>query len=1561
MNIMSILIAPTKKINLFVCLLFASMLSFGQRLDSTQGVILASEFHITRPLSEIFAENPVDESVQIPKAEMPDKKHRQPQHFPLAKEGDPLYGNDPSGIQQESGEIPGLPVKVNWAGQVPAGSFRPYDPSGAVGPSHYIQMINSTTFKVYDKVTGTVLLTGTLGNLWSPATANAGDPIVMYDKPANRWFLAQFGSGNQIYIAVSQTSNPLGAWYTYTYVSSQFPDYLKFGIWHDAYYMTSNQGTQKVFAFNRAEILAGTPGARSIFINYSPPLPSGFFCPLPADAGDGTLPPAGTPCPILSYSDNGWGVGYSDAVNIYNMSVNWVPAIPTATITLAANVATAAFNANYNPSWDDCVQPGTAQKLDGIGGVLMYRSQWKSWSGYNTIVLNWGVEISASQRGIKWCEIRQNQTTGVWSMYQEGIYAPGTDTRWMGTIAMNDAGAIGMSYIRSNSTTMYPSLYYTGRQSCDPLGTLPIAETLIAAGTCSQTGGLNRVGDYSHMTVDPSDGITFWGTSEYMGGTTGTYSAARTRIFSFPITSCGVAAGVSIAITAGANPTCAGQNITFTATPVNGGTLPAYQWKVNGGNVGTNSPTYSTTSLTTGQIVTCVMTSNLAGVTGNPATSNAITITVNTLPSVGTTVTSATICGGATTSITGTGANTYTWNPGALSGTTVNVSPAATMTYTVTGTNTATGCTNTSTRLITVNPQPSVGTTVTSATLCAGTSTSITGTGANTYTWNPGALSGTTINVTPATTTTYTVTGTNTATGCTKTATRLITVNTLPSVGTTVTLATICAGASTSITGTGANTYTWNPGALSGTTINVTPAITTTYTVTGTNTATGCTNTSTRLVTVNAQPSVGTTVTLATICAGGSTGITGTGANTYTWNPGALSGTTINVTPATTTTYTVTGTNTTTGCTKTATRLITVNPQPSVGTTVTLATICAGASTSITGTGANTYTWNPGALSGTTINVTPATTTTYTVTGTNTTTGCTKTATRLITVNPQPSVGTTVTLATICAGASTSITGTGANTYTWNPGALSGTTINVTPATTTTYTVTGTNTATGCTNTSTRLITVNPQPSVGTTVTSATICAGASTSITGTGANTYTWNPGALSGTTINVTPAATTTYTVTGTNTATGCTNTSTRLITVNPQPSVGTTVTSATICAGVSTSITGTGANTYTWNPGALSGTTINVTPAATTTYTVTGTNTATGCTNTSTRLITVNPQPSVGTTVTSATICAGVSTSITGTGANTYTWNPGALSGTTINVSPATTTTYTVTGTNTTTGCTKTATRLITVNPQPSVGTTVTSATICAGASTSITGTGANTYTWNPGALSGTTINVSPAVTTTYTVTGTSTATGCTKTATRTITVTPCGSIVNLKLFIEGYYIGAGLMTPVMLNQGVAGATASHADTITVELRNTSTPFAVAATLKTVMNVNGTAVCNFPLSGNYYLAVKHRNAVQTWSKNPVTLGAVPITYDFSTALNKAYGDNQQALGGGVFGLFSGDLATDENVDLLDLGNLEFDISNFSFGYFASDNNGDGNVDLLDLPIEETNISNFIFSQHP
>jgi hypothetical protein len=653
-------------------IVLAAFLAFGitavnaQNEQPGSGFIVAKAFRVTKPLRDMPGVN----ETKLQKAEQKeskDRSRRQPQYFEFTGADGMPYGNESTSLQTKPGSIPAGQLKANFAGQSSGGS-RPFDPSGAAGPNHYVQMINATTMRVYNKTTGSTIGSAiSLGTIWNPDTQNNGDPIVMYDKAADRWFLAQFGSffNNEIYIAISTTGDPLGSYYTYTFESPSFPDYLKFSVWQDGYYMTANTNTQRVFAFERDAMIAGTPGARSVFASFNPPDGGGFFVPLTGCASDGTLPAAGTPCPIFSYSDNGWGGGNQDRVNIYNMTVNWTSNTPTASITTANNVTTAAFDASYNNNWDDVSQPGTTQKLDGIGGVCMFRAQWKTWEGYNSVVLNWAVRISNSQRSLKWCELRQDQSTGTWSMYQEGIHTPDGDTRWMGSMVMDDNGSIGLSYMKANATTsIFPSLYFTGRRVCDPLGELPVTEVLVVEGGGSQTG-TNRNGDYAHGVLDP-DGVTIWSTSEYMGGNTGG-SAARTRIFSYQIESC-LAAGISIDIISGSNPACIGNAITFAASPENGGTAPMYQWMLNGTALAETSDSLILENLVAGDIITCQVTSNEVGIEGTTALSNEIVMEVvsELNPSIAITASDTVLCVGDVVTFSANATNagnapTYQW------------------------------------------------------------------------------------------------------------------------------------------------------------------------------------------------------------------------------------------------------------------------------------------------------------------------------------------------------------------------------------------------------------------------------------------------------------------------------------------------------------------------------------------------------------------------------------------------------------------------------------------------------------------------------------------------------------------------------------------------------------------------------------------------------------------------------------------------------------------------------------------------------------------------------------
>jgi hypothetical protein len=304
----------------------------------------------------------------------------------------------------------------------------------------------------------------------------------------------------------------------------------------------------------------------------------------------------------------------------------------------------------------------------------------------------------------------------------------------------------------------------------------------------------------------------------------------------------------------------------------------------------------------------------------------------------------------------------------------------------------------------------------------------------------------------------------------------------------------------------------------------------------------------------------------------------------------------------------------------------------------------------------------------------------------------------------------------LCPGNIAALIGTGAVTYTWFPGGLTGSAIGVAPISTTVYTVTGT-TSLGCPASGTLNLVVSPIPTVTASSSPLSICLGNTATLSAFGATSYTWNPGVLTGTSVTVSPISNTIYTVTGKNAA-GCSNTNTISLVVNPVPSITVSASPILICIGNSSTLTATGAASYTWSPG---GSTINplvVSPTVTTTYTVTGIN-AFGCTSIRTRAVIVS-NPTLTAVASSNTLCAGSSVTLTAGGFSTYTWTPGPLTGSSITVTPLSSAVYTVTA-STPLGCTSTKTVGLTVIGNPTVIASSSPTAICLGSTATLTALG------------------------------------------------------------------------------------------------------------------------------------------------------------------------------------------------------------------------------------------------
>lgn len=446
----------------------------------------------------------------------------------------------------------------------------PPDTNGAIGPNHYVQWVNlslavylrgangSAPSLIYGPVAGTTLWTGFGG---ACETANNGDPVVRYDRQADRWVMSQLALPNSFFglylapfyqcIAVSATPDPTGPYYRYQYSFNKLNDYPKFGVWPDAYYMTMNQFSppllsfagQGVLAFDRAKMLAGQPAGMvsfdlsSVDLNLAGMLPSDF---------DGPPPPAGSPNYFMQVDDDAWGYA-PDQLQLWKFHVDWTTP-SNSTFTHAVSLPVAAFDSNLCGGAENCVpQPGTSVALDTLSDRLMYRLQYRNFGDHESLVVNHTVDVDGTDHaGIRWYEIRD--PNGTPTIYQQGTYAPDGDHRWMGSAAMDSAGNLAIGFSVSSAST-YPSIRYAARLATDPLGTLGQGETTLVAGSGSQTHTTGRWGDYSMMTVDPVDDCTFWYTQEYYAATSEAGWQTRVGAFSLPTCSPIQSTGTHVTVT----------------------------------------------------------------------------------------------------------------------------------------------------------------------------------------------------------------------------------------------------------------------------------------------------------------------------------------------------------------------------------------------------------------------------------------------------------------------------------------------------------------------------------------------------------------------------------------------------------------------------------------------------------------------------------------------------------------------------------------------------------------------------------------------------------------------------------------------------------------------------------------------------------------------------------------------------------------------------------------------------------------------------------------------------
>lgn len=386
----------------------------------------------------------------------------------------------------------------------------PADPTLAVGPNHIIQMINGSSgayFKVYNKTGGQVVAQTYMDAI--TGKGGLGDPVVLYDQLADRFVMTEFANkpetgSDGIIFAVSRTNDPSGTWAVYFYPTTNFPDYPKFSVWGDAYYCKTNDFKRNryagatVYAFNKAAMIAGN--ATASMQSFAMGTANKYYSMCPVGLSGTTQAPTGTGGLFAYLNDNSWSGSSVDSVGLLEFDVNFTtPA--SSTISIAKSLAVSAYNLGSGTA----PQPNGGQGLDMLRNRVMNQPQYRNFGTSASLVL-----AHVADNSVRWYEL---SNAGTWSVKNQGTYAPDANYRFMPTININASGDIALAY-NISSTSVFPSIRFTGRKAGDAANTMTVAEGIIKAGTVSSSCS-GRYGDYNHIVVDPSDNATFWVTGMY--------------------------------------------------------------------------------------------------------------------------------------------------------------------------------------------------------------------------------------------------------------------------------------------------------------------------------------------------------------------------------------------------------------------------------------------------------------------------------------------------------------------------------------------------------------------------------------------------------------------------------------------------------------------------------------------------------------------------------------------------------------------------------------------------------------------------------------------------------------------------------------------------------------------------------------------------------------------------------------------------------------------------------------------------------------------------------------